>query len=212
MICQRYKRANGVSRDLLLKTLHLEQPHTVSKDKECIHSHWHAWEWPCSSFYQTKSVTITWLTSCWPVSVFDVSVKHIISCRGVIRECLFGVNLWSIGVVRLNVLAQVWQHVKWTDGALWPMALKTAASFKSGDRCCTCKTLLTLHSHRSVNRAGRLVTQLDKTMRGKYGECLQTCKCVVYLLQTFSCMVAEQEIPHCVKGFCFFFKLHYHLI
>lgn len=26
MICQRYKRANGVSRDLLLKTLHLEQP------------------------------------------------------------------------------------------------------------------------------------------------------------------------------------------
>lgn len=32
MIGQRYKRANGVSRDLLLKTLHLEQPHTVSKD------------------------------------------------------------------------------------------------------------------------------------------------------------------------------------
>uniref|UniRef100_UPI0037E9BB4A uncharacterized protein n=1 Tax=Semicossyphus pulcher TaxID=241346 RepID=UPI0037E9BB4A len=28
MICQRYKRANGVSRDLLLKTLHLEPPHT----------------------------------------------------------------------------------------------------------------------------------------------------------------------------------------
>ncbi|CAK6957843.1 uncharacterized protein si:ch211-14c7.2 isoform X1 [Scomber scombrus] len=28
MIGQRYKRANGVSRDLLLKTLHLEQPHT----------------------------------------------------------------------------------------------------------------------------------------------------------------------------------------
>ncbi|XP_023271833.1 uncharacterized protein LOC111662266 [Seriola lalandi dorsalis] len=31
MIGQRYKRANGVSRDLLLKTLHLEQPHTESK-------------------------------------------------------------------------------------------------------------------------------------------------------------------------------------
>ncbi|XP_074534880.1 uncharacterized protein LOC141797439 isoform X2 [Halichoeres trimaculatus] len=29
MICQRYKRGNGVSRDLLLKTLHLEQPHAV---------------------------------------------------------------------------------------------------------------------------------------------------------------------------------------
>ncbi|XP_034723172.1 uncharacterized protein si:ch211-14c7.2 isoform X2 [Etheostoma cragini] len=28
MICQRYKRENGVSRDLLLRTLHLEQPHT----------------------------------------------------------------------------------------------------------------------------------------------------------------------------------------
>ncbi|XP_040902297.1 spore wall protein 2 [Toxotes jaculatrix] len=31
MIGQRYKRANGVSRDLLLKTLHLEQPHTESR-------------------------------------------------------------------------------------------------------------------------------------------------------------------------------------
>ncbi|XP_045930987.1 uncharacterized protein si:ch211-14c7.2 [Micropterus dolomieu] len=31
MICQRYKRANGVSHDLLLKTLHLEQPHTESR-------------------------------------------------------------------------------------------------------------------------------------------------------------------------------------
>nr|XP_046245881.1 uncharacterized protein si:ch211-14c7.2 isoform X2 [Scatophagus argus] len=31
MICQRYKRANGVSRDLLLKTLHLEQPHTENR-------------------------------------------------------------------------------------------------------------------------------------------------------------------------------------
>ncbi|XP_035536494.1 uncharacterized protein si:ch211-14c7.2 [Morone saxatilis] len=31
MICQRYKRANGVSRDLLLKTLHLQQPHTESR-------------------------------------------------------------------------------------------------------------------------------------------------------------------------------------
>ncbi|XP_027136583.1 protein LEO1 homolog [Larimichthys crocea] len=31
MICQRYKRANGASRDLLLKTLHLEQPHTESR-------------------------------------------------------------------------------------------------------------------------------------------------------------------------------------
>ncbi|XP_041797259.1 uncharacterized protein si:ch211-14c7.2 [Chelmon rostratus] len=31
MICRRYKRANGVSRDLLLKTLHLEQPHTESR-------------------------------------------------------------------------------------------------------------------------------------------------------------------------------------
>lgn len=32
MIGQRYKRANSVSRDLLLKTLHLEKPRTVSKD------------------------------------------------------------------------------------------------------------------------------------------------------------------------------------
>ncbi|XP_049930165.1 uncharacterized protein si:ch211-14c7.2 [Epinephelus moara] len=31
MICQRYKRADGVSRDLLLRTLHLEQPHTESR-------------------------------------------------------------------------------------------------------------------------------------------------------------------------------------
>ncbi|XP_044059619.1 uncharacterized protein si:ch211-14c7.2 [Siniperca chuatsi] len=31
MICQRYKRANGVSRNLLLKTLHLELPHTESR-------------------------------------------------------------------------------------------------------------------------------------------------------------------------------------
>ncbi|XP_067451510.1 uncharacterized protein si:ch211-14c7.2 [Thunnus thynnus] len=31
MIGQRYKRANGVSRDLLLKTLHLEHPHTESR-------------------------------------------------------------------------------------------------------------------------------------------------------------------------------------
>ncbi|KAG7217574.1 hypothetical protein INR49_021260 [Caranx melampygus] len=31
MIGQRYKRASGVSRDLLLKTLHLEQPHTESR-------------------------------------------------------------------------------------------------------------------------------------------------------------------------------------
>ncbi|XP_074497248.1 uncharacterized protein LOC141771164 [Sebastes fasciatus] len=31
MICQRYKRANGVSRDLLLRTLHLEQPSTESR-------------------------------------------------------------------------------------------------------------------------------------------------------------------------------------
>ncbi|KAM8768998.1 uncharacterized protein AB9X84_025812 [Acanthopagrus schlegelii] len=31
MICQRYKRANGVSRDLLLKTLHLERPHAESR-------------------------------------------------------------------------------------------------------------------------------------------------------------------------------------
>lgn len=30
MICQRFKRASGVSRDLLLKTLHLEQPDPVS--------------------------------------------------------------------------------------------------------------------------------------------------------------------------------------
>lgn len=39
MICRRYKRANGVSRDLLLKTLHLEQPHTVSKDLHHSHAH-----------------------------------------------------------------------------------------------------------------------------------------------------------------------------
>ncbi|KAM4566633.1 uncharacterized protein PAE49_010162 [Odontesthes bonariensis] len=31
MIGQRYKRANGVSRDLLLRTLHLEQPHTANR-------------------------------------------------------------------------------------------------------------------------------------------------------------------------------------
>ncbi|XP_071352812.1 uncharacterized protein [Trachinotus anak] len=31
MIGQRYKRASGVSRDLLLKTLHLEQPHTETR-------------------------------------------------------------------------------------------------------------------------------------------------------------------------------------
>ncbi|XP_059188179.1 sarcoplasmic reticulum histidine-rich calcium-binding protein isoform X2 [Centropristis striata] len=31
MICQRYKRATGVSRDLLLRTLHLEQQHTDSR-------------------------------------------------------------------------------------------------------------------------------------------------------------------------------------
>ncbi|XP_028429357.1 uncharacterized protein si:ch211-14c7.2 isoform X2 [Perca flavescens] len=31
MICQRYKRENGVSRDLLLRTLRLAQPHTVGK-------------------------------------------------------------------------------------------------------------------------------------------------------------------------------------
>ncbi|KAM6987723.1 uncharacterized protein LKV04_010535 isoform 2-T2 [Tautogolabrus adspersus] len=31
MICQRYKRANGVSRDLLRRTLHLEQPHAEVK-------------------------------------------------------------------------------------------------------------------------------------------------------------------------------------
>lgn len=31
MIGQRYKRASGVSRDLLLKTLHLEQPHIESR-------------------------------------------------------------------------------------------------------------------------------------------------------------------------------------
>ncbi|XP_029302877.1 uncharacterized protein LOC115018160 isoform X2 [Cottoperca gobio] len=31
MICQRYKRANGVSRDLLLRTLHLEPLHTDSR-------------------------------------------------------------------------------------------------------------------------------------------------------------------------------------
>ncbi|XP_032367925.1 uncharacterized protein si:ch211-14c7.2 [Etheostoma spectabile] len=31
MICQRYKRESGVSRELLLRTLHLEQPHTESR-------------------------------------------------------------------------------------------------------------------------------------------------------------------------------------
>lgn len=42
IICQRFKRANGVSRDMLLKTLHLEQPDAVSTD--WYHSHWQTWE------------------------------------------------------------------------------------------------------------------------------------------------------------------------
>lgn len=65
MICQRYKRANGVSRDLLLKTLHLERPHAVSTNCERSHRQ----TLTVKPFLEkTKSVSITWSTTCRGVS------------------------------------------------------------------------------------------------------------------------------------------------
>lgn len=62
-----------------------------------------------------------------------------------------------------------------------------------------CETLHMPHSHRYVNRAGRLVSQWNQSEQGGNTEHLQNMQMCGLLTQKLFCRVAEQDIAHSVN-------------
>lgn len=98
--------------------------HTLWVQTAIIHADKHG----SAAFCFRKYASITWFTSLWRVSVFSILLEntvrsnvkvntlslhthscflHVMSCRGISTEHLvFSFNLWSHGVVKLNLATQ----------------------------------------------------------------------------------------------------------